>query len=938
MSGSYTVNNNDPEYAYSSIIGVLLLITIVMVMGGIVSLVVTTQPMPDKVPIAYLSVTQSNERIELINKAGDTLTSKSIAIVVDGVDRTTEFRKPENSSDWGSLHAGEHIYYNSPEDPKSVQVIYLGQAGQYLLAYSGPATIAPISKVPSPTPVPTIPAATSPTVTQITPGFGYNNTYMNSINVTGTAFLGGATITLNGTGFADIPATNVTVVSPVKITCSFNLTGVPTGFRNVVVTNSDGKKGMLIGGFKVVHAADDLIADFVATPTNGTAPLTVQFNDTSTGSPVSWQWTFGDDLTNNTRQNPVHQYINPGVFPVHLTVTNADGSYNETKTQYITVSSPVVPNTPPTAQFTSNTIQGQSPLTVQFTDQSTGTGPMTYHWDFSDGEGKLPENSQKNPVWRFWEDDGSSFTVSLTVTNAYGTDTIVKQNYITLGSTPSVASVAAFTSSVRSGTAPLTVQFTDQSIGTVPVTYAWDFNNDGTTDSTVKSPSFSYTSAGTYTVKLTVTNASSSASEIKTNYIAVSSPVVSTIPPIAQFTASPTQGQSPLAVQFTDQSTGTPKSYAWDFNNDGTTDSTVKSPSFSYTSAGTYTVKLTVTNAYGSDSETKTQYIMVSSLSATSECYGAEACNPTGNPIGGGAGYTDIILQTDARVKYVVTTAAGLKSALASARSGEVVFVPSTATIDLTGSSSITIPAGVTLASDRGYSGRPGGLIKRDTSGTIPKGTFIAGGNDVRVTGLRIQGPHSGYGASYGDNVKCAIMETNKNGLEVDNCEIYYWSYAGVAFENSASGSWTGHVHHNNIHHIAGEGYGYGVMVAYGDVLIEANKFDYTRHAVIGEGCPGEKFEYRYNHYGKNSLNPVLDCHRDCGGWSAGGVSGRLYLVHHNTIEYAGSVAYNLYGTPSEKVSIYNNIFPTRIQALNGWTRIYLTNNYFGGVLKASGQ
>ncbi len=82
-------------------------------------------------------------------------------------------------------------------------------------------------------------------------------------------------------------------------------------------------------------------------------------------------------------------------------------------------------------------------------------------------------------------------------------------------------------------------------------------------------------------------------------------------------------------------------------------------------------------------------------------------------------------------------------------------------------------------------------------------------------------------------------METNKNGLEVDNNEIYYWSYAGEAFENSASGSWTGHVHHNNIHHIAGEGYGYGVMVAYGDVLIEANNFDYTRHAVIGEGCPG---------------------------------------------------------------------------------------------------
>ena len=95
------------------------------------------------------------------------------------------------------------------------------------------------------------------------------------------------------------------------------------------------------------------------------------------------------------------------------------------------ISSSVV-NTPPKAQFTSNTIQGQSPLTVQFFDQSTGTAPMTYHWDFSDGAGNLPENSQQNPSWKFWDNDATSFTVSLTVTNAYGTDTIVKQNFITL--------------------------------------------------------------------------------------------------------------------------------------------------------------------------------------------------------------------------------------------------------------------------------------------------------------------------------------------------------------------------------------------------------------------------------------------------------------------------------------------------------------------------
>jgi PKD repeat protein len=76
-------------------------------------------------------------------------------------------------------------------------------------------------------------------------------------------------------------------------------------------------------------------------------------------------------------------------------------------------------------------------------------------------------------------------------------------------------------------------------------------------------------------------------------------------PPSAAFTASPTSGVAPLTVQFDDTSTGTVESRAWDFQNDGTVDSTAASPSFTYTSAGTFTAKLTVTNAFGSSSTTR---------------------------------------------------------------------------------------------------------------------------------------------------------------------------------------------------------------------------------------------------------------------------------------------------------------------------------------------
>ena len=78
--------------------------------------------------------------------------------------------------------------------------------------------------------------------------------------------------------------------------------------------------------------------------------------------------------------------------------------------------------------------------------------------------------------------------------------------------------------------------------------------------------------------------------------------------PIAGFIADPLFGTAPLEVQFTDQSTGAiPLSYAWDFNNDGSVDSTLQNPKITLTNEGTYDVNLTVTNGVGSDSRAENQ-------------------------------------------------------------------------------------------------------------------------------------------------------------------------------------------------------------------------------------------------------------------------------------------------------------------------------------------
>jgi len=78
-------------------------------------------------------------------------------------------------------------------------------------------------------------------------------------------------------------------------------------------------------------------ASFSAAPTSGTAPLTVQFTDTSTGGPTAWAWDFGDG-SSSTAQNPSHSYATAGTFTVALTASNAAGSDTATQTGLISVS------------------------------------------------------------------------------------------------------------------------------------------------------------------------------------------------------------------------------------------------------------------------------------------------------------------------------------------------------------------------------------------------------------------------------------------------------------------------------------------------------------------------------------------------------------------------------------------------------------------------
>jgi PKD repeat protein len=109
-------------------------------------------------------------------------------------------------------------------------------------------------------------------------------------------------------------------------------------------------------------------AGFGASPTSGEAPLVVHFTDQSTGEITDWAWDFGDGST-STSKNASHTYRIAGTYTVSLEVTGPDGSDTESKTDYITVTTPPAPE----ADFSAAPRSGEVPLAVQFTDESIGS-------------------------------------------------------------------------------------------------------------------------------------------------------------------------------------------------------------------------------------------------------------------------------------------------------------------------------------------------------------------------------------------------------------------------------------------------------------------------------------------------------------------------------------------------------------------------------------
>jgi PKD repeat protein len=271
-----------------------------------------------------------------------------------------------------------------------------------------------------------------------------------------------------------------------------------------------------------------------------------------------------------------------------------------TESGYSNQASSSVPYSTPVTSFSASPTSGVAPLAETFTSTSSGT-ITAYSWNFGDGTSSAAANPSHSYAAT------GTYSVSLTVTGPGGTNTQTKTGLIVVSSVPPVAPVAGFSASTQSGVAPLSVSFSNSSTGNI-TSYSWTFG-DGAS-STVAVPTHSYTVPGTYTVSLTVTGPGGANTQTKAGSIVVSAAAPAA--PVAGFAAATQSGSAPLAVSFSNSSTGNITAYAWNFG-DGTS-STAALPAHSYALAGNYSVSLTVTGSGGSNTMTRSGYITASAV------------------------------------------------------------------------------------------------------------------------------------------------------------------------------------------------------------------------------------------------------------------------------------------------------------------------------------
>ena len=300
-----------------------------------------------------------------------------------------------------------------------------------------------------------------------------------------------------------------------------------------------------------------------AQQSSGCATYTIDFVDSSTGNPTSWNWSFpGGSPSTSTMQNPSVTYSTPGTFDVTLMTANAEGTNELTNIDFVQILGP------PTASYDSNVIGNR----LELTNTTPGT---TASWSVSDGA-----MFNGNNIVHILDANGT-YNVTLRVANDCGFDEV----QFTIGVDAYPTSSFSNNSTLVSDCAPSVIAFTSTSVNAT--SYSWQFPGGTPASSTEANPTVAYNTSGTYDVSLEVSNQYGSDMSAQNGIVTVQDL------PNAAF-SSAANGQT---TNFTNTSTNG-ISYSWDFG-DGNT-STEENPAHIYDVSGTYIVNLTVSNDCGS--------------------------------------------------------------------------------------------------------------------------------------------------------------------------------------------------------------------------------------------------------------------------------------------------------------------------------------------------
>jgi gliding motility-associated-like protein len=358
----------------------------------------------------------------------------------------------------------------------------------------------------------------------------------------------------------------------------------------------------------------------IFTANNSCIGAMTQFTNTSfvTGGTItSWGWDFyNTNVIMNTTQNPVYTYTSSGNYTVNLTAISNVNCAN-------TVSNTVTVYPDPSVAFTANNAcQGSTASFVNNSSIPAGNSISSYTWNF----GNNATSTASNPSQVYAT--AGTYTITLSATSNNGCTSYIGQP-ITIYPLPVVNLSAPIVCENTGFTFTNTSTISSGSINS----WLWTFGNS-VPNSTLAAPTATYNTSQNYIVNLVAT---SNLGCVNNNSIVV---WVNPKPNVNFSSTNVCYGNANIFNNTSNIPTGSIASWSWDFHNVGITDNTTQSPSYTYSTAGTYSVNLTaVSNANCISSSTKTITVNpnpVVNLVGNNVCNGAATTFSNQTTIGNG--------------------------------------------------------------------------------------------------------------------------------------------------------------------------------------------------------------------------------------------------------------------------------------------------------------